>query len=233
MKYTIGTGFHYFPSACWFWELWYNNTLCWSKPKPIVVLASKGSRRPSSNPKVEWISMGGDLGHVYDLLNGVKPYELCGWTVAAATTALIAYFNESDYIWKEQDCLAFGNWPEQIYNEAGDKDVMFGSWRAGAANSLFWVRHRFIPEFVRMLLAGDERVYENLGEKKFERMQEDRPDKFGRFTFGYDRDRPLCLKQPVFYAQKFSPQELIELRDEGLIDFEGDPPDSQVFSGRV
>lgn len=235
MKYTIGTGFHYFPGSYWFWELWYNNTICFSSPKPIIVLASGGSNIPPSNPsRVEWIRMRGDIGHVYDLITGAKPYEWCGWSISIVSLALMAYYNETDFIWKEQDCLAFGEWPRQIYDEAGNRDVMFGSWRAGAANSLFWVRHSFIPEFVRLFLGtGSERIWDNIGEKKFERLEAEHPTKFGRFSFGYDRDRPLCLKQPVFYAQKLSPQELIELRAEGLIDFQGDPPQRNVFSGRL
>lgn len=178
--------------------------------------------------------MKGDIGHAYDLICGRKPYAWCGWSVSIMSLAMIAYFNETDFIWKEQDCLAFGDWTKQIYDEVGDKDVMFGSWRPGAANSLFWVRHSFIPEFVRLYLGtGDERLDCNLGEKKFERLEAEHPSRFGRYTFGYDRDRPFCMKQPVFYAQKFSPQELVDLRAAGLIDFEGDPPDNTVFSGRV
>ncbi len=228
----IGSGYHPHKSSEWFYPLWLANTLRHSKPKQIVVLADSGAPNPVWRAEVEWVSMLGDLGHVYDLLAGRKDHDWCGWSMTICITALLAYFNECDFVHKEQDVLAFGPWVDQIISEAGDKNVMFGSAESyPAVQSIFWVRHAFIPEFVRIYLGtGQERTEDQFGELKFKRLEERYPHDFGRFSFGYDRERPIRY-DPVFYAQKLTPEELLELRSKRLIEFDGDPPAVPAFTG--
>lgn len=233
MKYLIGSGYHPHRSAEWFYPLWLSNTLCHTRPEQIVVVADSGARSPLCRPEVEWVSMKGDLGHVYDLLAGRKDYDWCGWSMTICITALLAYFNECDYIHKEQDVLAFGPWVEQIYAEAGDKNVMTGHAEGIAcAQSIFWVRHQFIPEFVRIYLGtGDERTEQQFGELKFKRLEEKYKHDFGRYSFGFDRERPIRHTDKVFYAQKLTPDELRSLAAHGFIEVPKGMPDVHAFTG--
>jgi hypothetical protein len=228
----IGAGYHPHPTSAWFYPLWLGNTFRYAKPEQVVVLADSGATCPEWHPQVEWVSMKGDIGHVYDLLSGRKDYDWCGWSMTICTTALMAYFNECDYIHKEADALAFGPWVEQIYKEAGKRDVMFGSAKdIPAVQSVFWVRHSFIPEFVRLYLGtGQERTEDQFGELKFKRLQEAHPERFGRYSFGFDRERPLKY-DPVFYAQKLTPVELKELEQAGYLTIPQPMPSVAAFTG--
>jgi hypothetical protein len=233
-KYLIGSGFHPHQHAQWFYPIWLGNTLRYAKPRQVVVLADSAANCPEWHQAVQWVSMQGDLGHVYDLITGRKDFDWCGWSMTVCITALMAYFNECDYIHKEQDALAFGPWVEKIYEEAGEnKNVMVGS----AANipvvqSIFWVRHHFIPEFVRIYLGtGNERTEDQFGELKFKRLEEKYSNDFGRYSFGFDRERPLRLTDPVFYAQQITPSELEEMERAGLLNIPGSMPRAVNFSG--
>lgn len=233
MKYLIGSGYSPHKTSVWFYPLWLDNTLRYAEPDQVVVVAHSRAPCPNQHHLVQWLAMRGDLGHVYDLLSKRKNYEWCGWSMTICITALLAYFNECDYIHKEQDALAFGPWVERIYEEAGnDLDVLFGSVEgAASAQSMFWVRHSFIPEFVRLYLGtGDERKVENIGEAKFDRLWR-KHERFGRYTFGYDRQRPMNLDDRVFYGQKFTPQELMELEKKGFLSLKRPIPQVDQFTG--
>jgi hypothetical protein len=221
MKYLIGTGYHAKPNDAAdrekFFKLWWENTMRFAKPERVVVLASGGNSIPYAPG--QWIPLAGDLGHVSDLVSGAKPFAFCGWSISICLLALAAYFDECDFIFKEQDALAFGPWIERIYYELGDRNVLFGSAKCmPAVQSIFFVRHSFIPRFVELYLGtGDERKSDNLGEFKFARLEREHPQDFGRFSFGVDRDRPIPYDSKVFYAQQLSQQELEELRQRELI----------------
>jgi hypothetical protein len=238
-RYVIGTGFHSNPgpqgdALAWFYsKIWLANTAAHSTPQTIYVLATgEGKRPPMEGETTVWIELYGDLGHCGDLLSGKKNYHFGGWTMTMLTGAMMAYQCEADFIFKEQDTLAFGPWVERMYEEIGPRGCIFGSCRLmGAANSLMLIRHAFIPEFVRLYLGtGPETNEANLGEKKIAKLQADYPAKFCRFSFGFDRDRPLDLKAPVWYGQKFTAAELWQIRDAGLIAFDAMPDECQKFT---
>lgn len=220
MKYLIGTGYHCRPGQTWheFFPVWYHNTLKFAAPERVIVLASGGSRIEGAPG--QWIEMAGDLGHTHDLSNGRKPYHWCGWSISFVSLALLAYFNECDFIFKEQDVLAFGPWVERMYSEIGNKGMVFGrAVIAPAVQSLVLCKHDFIPEFVRLYMGtGSEREKRNEGELKFERLERAHPDLFGRYSFGVDRDRPLPYDADVWYAQHLNGDEIAEIRMRGLLD---------------
>jgi len=218
-KYTIGTGYHCRPGQTFekFYQTWWDNTHKYANPAKVLVIAS-GGNAPKGFPG-SWLKLQGDLGHVHDLNNHRKPYHFCGWSMAFITTALVAYMNETDFIWKEQDVLAFGPWPEKMYAEIGEAGMIFGSARImPAVQSLVLCKHWFIPEFVRLFLgSGSEQDKENEGEQKFVRLEKQNPKLFARYSFGYDRDRPFNMKDPVWYAQHLSGKELTMLVKAGLL----------------
>lgn len=185
--------------------------------KEVFILSSGGCQVPDA--KGQWITLKGDLGHTHDLSNGRKPYDWCGWSMTIASLALLAYANETDFIHKEQDCLAFGPWVERMYSEIGTHGCIFGTGTLMPAfQSLFLVKHDFIPEFVRIYLGtGSEKLKENEGEQKFARMKEQYPDLFCHYSFGCDRDRPIPYDAEVFYCQHLNGEELHELRRRDLI----------------
>lgn len=169
------------------------------------------------------IMLKGNCGHVGDLLSHAKSHDLCGWSSAVLALAMIAYCNESDFIYKEQDCLAFGPWIEQMYSDMGDRGMVFGRpmqsepWMP-CAQSLFLIRHRFILEFVmRYLELGTDADVTNLPEHKFVKLEAAHPQHYARLSFGYDRERPINFDDKVFYAQKLSPSELNELKKRNLL----------------
>lgn len=235
MKYLIGSGFHSNAgdkgnpktaglTAVEFFPIWWDNTRRYSisavdGAEDIIVLATGNGERPKSRRTAQWIDLAGDLGHVHDLNEHRKPYHWCGWSISLVTLALLAYNNECDFFFKEQDVLAFGPWVERMYAEIGSAGMIFGRARCmPAVQSLLLCKHEFIPEFVRLFMStGSEQEKRNEGELKFARLERDNPGRFARFSFGYDRDRPINYDDLVFYGQHWSADELKELRKRGLV----------------
>lgn len=234
MKYLLGTGFVDGPGRREFAEIWRENIMEYCSPDPqrVVVLGVGIQSRPIEliGFAVDWISLPGNLGHIGDLIAGRKDRAFCGWSASVMALAMIAYNDESDFIYREQDCLCFGPWVEQLYADLGDGDMAFGKKMETppfmeCAQSLFIVRHRFIPKFVATYLAmGDERrkdrdgKEDNLPERKFVRIEEKfGTDRIKRLSFGVDRERPLPFDDPVWYCQQLNDGEILELKNRELI----------------
>lgn len=240
-RYMIGSGYCHKHGegewAEWFYRLWMPNTDL-AEPEYIVVLANNDSVPPEieTQSSLREMSFCGNLGHVHDLLgksDTPRPHAYCGWSGIMLTLALMAYNMECDYIFKEQDCLAFGPWVDRLYAELGDGGMIFGkSSQMPVAQSLFLVKHRTIPSFVReYLLQLNDRLVESLPEAKFANMRLHHPDQIKQFSFGYDRDRPINYDDPVFYAQKWTPAELMEIERRGLISLPTGMPQVKAFTG--
>lgn len=174
-------------------------------------------------PFNNWARLSGNLGHVGDLLHGKKHHQFCGWSASVLALAMIAYAGELDFVYLEEDALAFGPWVTQMYSELGDGQFAFGKkmqsppWMA-CSQSLFIVRHAFIPTFVKCyLMLGTDGNAENLPETKFQAIEERFPNECRRLSFTVDRERPLPYDAPVWSAQKFTPDELEELKNRKLI----------------
>ena len=197
----------------------------------VVVLANGGcfptdiaNQMSRFGIRYDIILLPNNLGHVSHLLNG-KDVEFCGWSAVMISLAMLAYTNECDFVYKEQDCLCFGPVIETMESELGSAGMIFGNClypdgvhRMPAAQSLFMVRHGFIPEFVRRYLGmGKDGDPNNLPEHKFKRLEDETPDKVKRFSFGVDRGRPLPIGAPVWYAQQLTDEELEMLRSANLI----------------
>jgi len=218
-NYHIGTGFHQSPGAMEFFGVWLENTLKHSEPKRITVLSDSGSMLPLEHPLVLNLNLQGDLGHFMKLVNGEKPYALNGWSGTIITLAMIAYCDEADFVFVEQDCLFFGPCIERMYDELGTAKAIWGNCSfMPCEQSLFLVMHDQIPEFVKHYLDGPPQNREGeFGEDKFKRMEEKYPEQYKRFSFGVGRDRPITPDAEVWYAQKYSAEELAMLKAKGLI----------------
>ena len=241
-RYMIGTGYHARAGReqAWFWNRWYENTLRFADPVPqeIVVLASGGIYPPLTENQcitTQWVYLIGDLGHCHDLLAGNKSYRFCGGTAGVLFLAWTAYLNECDFIHKEQDCLAFGNWVETMYAEIGSHGCIFGSTdQMPSSETLMLVKHAFIPDFCRLYLeTPSEHKPEYIGEAKFAKLEKEHPDLYCRYSFGVDRSRPLppdMASGKPWYAQKFTRDELLKIRDSGMIEFSSLPPENKGVS---
>lgn len=171
-----------------------------------------------------FITLSGNPGHVGDLLSGAKPHDFCGWSSAILALAMIAYCDESDLAYVEQDALVFGPWLERMYADMGDGDMVFGAKMTkppymACSQSLFLIRHRFIPEFVQRYIAmGKDGDPANLPETKFARLEEQLgSERIKRLSFGVDRERPIPFDDEVFFAQKWTQEEIDEAKRRGLL----------------
>jgi len=226
-RYSIVSGYHDQPNnfkgvdTIPFFRTWLKNTQC-AFPDAVetFIIDTNPSRIPLEHDQVQWISMEFNPGHVNHLDAGVISDFLpryCGWTLCFITGAMLAYYNNSDLLFKEQDCLVFGKDISQaMYSALGSKQIVVGSVEdtgcgVGYEQSLVLVRRDFIPVFVARLLVYD---FNDSGpgsmrpEQKWFRLLQ--PEEVSTFPFGYGRRRPAVFppEDPVWYIQQVSPQEL-------------------------
>jgi hypothetical protein len=210
---TVITGYAETPTSAAFAPVWVENTRRHFPNSKVITLAVGGVMPQSVLGSA--LGLAGNLGHIGDLLHGRKSHLFCGWSAAVLAGALLCYMNETDMIWKEQDVLCFGAPLFQMDRQLGTKGIIFGKCPSGAhacAQSLFMVRHDYIPEFVRLYIGeGGDAHNTNLPEVKFRRLLERHPDKWCQFDFGFDRERPLDFNASTWYAQRFTKDEMAEL----------------------
>jgi hypothetical protein len=226
MSYVIGSG--YIGSSMahnQFFDIWCRNIMKNPdlNPSKIVVCCSK-DQAPTSCPHfVQLIRVSGNLGHI--CRDSSQRHQLEGWACDVMITALIAYNDESDFLFIEQDCLAFGPFASTLQKECGEEGMIFGSnsWMP-SAQSLFYVRHAFIPDFVHKYLGKKIADRKIGGEDAFSQMQNEFGARVKRMSFGFDRDRPpggfssMTNEPAPWYVQQISLAEIKQLRDCGLIE---------------
>lgn len=208
-----------------FARIWYYNTVQAPYNGDIYVFETKGSAFPGMGmySKIVHIPTHFNLGHVGDLLSGKEKHAFCGWSASVLAGALIAYNCGKDMIYKEGDCLAFGPWIPTLYSQLGDGKFIFGRKHQSApwmpcSQALFLIKHDYIPTFVERYLAlGTDNDPDNLPEHKFIRLMEQHPEKVKQMTIGYDRERPICYYDEVWYGQKFTEEEMAELHRREMI----------------
>lgn len=201
------------------WSLWQENTLKCVPPDRVLVVTGENSCPGPLAPGVQRVILPGNLGHWCHLISGERDSFLTGWSAHMLCGAMLAYAAELDFIFKEQDCLAFGPWVEALYSAAEGKQLVFGDFPDFVcAQSLFLVRHEFIPKFVTAWIQeGRENHQPNMPEHKMLRLSRISPGDYGTFSFGYDRRRPFDTSDPVFYLQHVTPDELEILKGANLI----------------
>lgn len=215
----IITGYHEgSPEARRFAHIWHERVRKIAPESKIMCVAVGGAVPPY--PHREIIMLERNLGHVGDLLHGRKTQDYCGWSMAVLTGLLVAYQDERDAVWIEQDTLCFGPVIQQMEAEIRDFGFICGRSKIHpCAQSLFMVRHAWIPEFVRRYLSlGTDNDKNNLPESKFRTMMQQ--SSMGTFfSFGCDRDRSPSIPydSPVFYCQRITAEEMAELNRRGLI----------------
>jgi hypothetical protein len=214
MKYIVGSGYHY--RSTWdseFFQLWKKNTEKYTKDYYVVC-----TKVPADCDNM--ILLNDNLGHVGDCIKENRD-GLCGWSHSVLTLAMIAYGANKDLIFKESDCIWHGDVPSKLYEDCGDKGMVFGAkmtaapWMA-CAQATFLIKHWCILEFIRdyLFLPSDKDM---LPEDKFVKLEEQSPNTYGRISFGVDRQRPIPWDEPVWYAQQWTQEELDEAKRKGIV----------------
>ncbi len=227
-KFLIGTG--YVRNAATpippneFFEVWVDNVWKVNPEKIFVVCA--GGACPSVAAGVQIHYCKGDLGHIRDKHEGRNNYPFTGWAGGMMLAAMTAYNECLDFIYKEQDCLAFGDWVEQLYADMGNGEAVLGRGlkpphhKLMSSQSLFLVKHRQIPRFIRDYVdcGYDMAMGPGTGENKFKRMIETYPEQYRVQTgWSVDRDRPLPVDKKTWAAQQITPAEFDTLKKLQLI----------------
>lgn len=224
MNALIGSGFFAdsaadFEAKADFWhKYWLPNV----GDRDVVIVDN--SERPTpkleSQGRIRVIQAAKNLGHVGSLLGQFRPH-LAGWSLSWILPALMAYSESRDFIYQEADCLAFGDWEQAISREMDERHLLaaFGSAASHVAEceqSLFFIRSEFITEFLWRYLSFPDGDGKMVPESKFAAMA-DNDFRIGRFSLGVGRMRPIDFEAKAFYAQKFTPDELAQLRERKLI----------------
>lgn len=227
--YMIGSGYHSGSKSpidvAAFSRVWLENNIryCDPAPKKTVIIGDTPYASNELTKEFQCIYLHGNLGHVRDK----KPGQLLGgWSGTMLALAMVAYCDQLDFIYKEQDCLAFGPWVNQLYADAGPEGQMvFGLPlkvypNITSTQSLFLIKHEFIPVFVQQYLSlgEDGNQKNNFPENKFTEIENLHPRKMKRMSFGVDRDRPIPYESKgAWYAQQWNTEEFNKAKEYGLL----------------
>lgn len=232
-KYIIGSGYVHNPDdkdnikfKKNFFSLWYNNTIEYSSPEEIIVLNSNAEDLSDNYSNIKFLNLSDNPGHILHHLGKSKkstacnwenaPY-LCGWSFSIIYTSLYAYFKDFDFIYKEQDCLAFGNWVSKLYNELGNRKMVTGtSKHMSVEQSLFLIKNDYILDFTYKYLSILKSDKNMLPENKFKYLIENN-NEIGFFNMPYGRDKPIDTNNLPFYLQHHNKKSNQKLKKSKLI----------------
>lgn len=205
-KILIGTGFYSTAENHWqrknFFRRWWLNT--WRTSERVVVVDN--SEVGFTFPEIQIIRVHNNLGPNTDV--GPTHSRLLGWSMSWIIPAMIAYSEQCDFVYKEQDCLAFGDWLPEICHA----NISVGrNSQMPCEQSLFYLKRDFIPTFVAQYIADPARDNEVMTEcKMFEAAKGYMNTRFFDMPFG--RERPLTFySDRPWYAQRWTDDELAEL----------------------
>ena len=200
-----------------FFNIWYKNTRDYTD-NPIHIFGPDSPNiEKTTNTKI--LAEYENLGHVEDWNR--KKGRWAGWVSGVLYGMIDAYVRRVDFICKEQDCLAFGDYINQMYLDLGNSGIILGNYsNMACAQSLFLVKRDHIPEVIKVICQDNshlpEDTFSKIGNQK-------------RLTFGYDRDRPFNAKDKRFYIQQVSVHDLDILIGENLIPGKNKPYRSILY----
>jgi len=201
-----------------FMETWLKNT----GPREIVIVDNADLPLPSSPEaaNIRIVRINNNMGHADSFVGKFRPH-LLGMSACWLIGAMIAYSENRDLIYKEQDCLAFGEWEHEILSRASfyklNAAIGYGLEAPEHMECcLFWVRHVYLTEFVTKYMSQPEGDGQVTPEEKFGRIQR-MDNRVGHLHFGVGRDRPLPWDDKAWYGQRFTDMELGILKYKGLI----------------
>jgi hypothetical protein len=195
----------------WF-DIWVKNTVKYTQSIINIFGPDIPKNIKSDSNRIAIIGQYPNLGHVGDYIHGNRTGRWCGWTAGVIYGMIHAYVHGVDFLYKEQDCLAFGNYVSKMYDDCVNADIVYGSCKLmNAAQSLFLVKRHAIPDIIASLANDDDK--DVLPENKFMRL----PVKQKRLSFGYDRDRPFNVNDTIFYIQQLTQADMDILNNNNLL----------------
>jgi hypothetical protein len=204
-----------------FFDVWYESVRTFAKPEKIIVVDSASPVRPDLTGKdVEWVSMKRNFLHgmICDSMYG-------GWTRAFCMGAYYAFLNDADYaVFLEQDCLIAGEGIiESVIEKMGKKRISYGASSVVRIEQSFVViRHDYLLRFLNTYLGMPQSDKDLFTEVKFQRIQKkDRVlgllgvgrDNYLPLPVGVGRNRPIDFTAKQFYAQQWTTEELMQLKE--------------------
>jgi tetratricopeptide (TPR) repeat protein len=221
-RYLIVTGYFNPPSARQtdaedFFRLWYDNTLKYAQPHRIYVI--NAASKPVDYGDCHWINLSHNLGHVFAGMS--RRRQLGGWSTSLFIGSMLAYLEGADFVYKEQDCLAFGNYIDRLYTDLGPAGFITGRVNENGpavgllGTALMLGKLNFLPEFIARYIGQWPSDVSILPETKMAELA--KTERFVQTTMGFDRSRPVDFHQPAFYLQKITSDELSALAQAGLI----------------
>lgn len=203
-KYIIGTGYYLgHGEESEFFDIWYKNTYTYSSPQEVYIV---NSHSYCKNKKGIWIDLTENPGHSTQP-NRTSIYD--GATLSIVIPAMIAYACGCDFIHKEQDCLCFGDWVEQLYKDCEEQNVemvldhhvddKFLNYEI----ALFLIKNSFIPIFLTYLFNS----YHNnpdrniCTEHRIGKIAEEYKEQVGFMTMGYGRGKNPNFNDKAWYVQ--------------------------------
>ena len=219
MTYIIGTGYYDDGKASSaFFETWMRNTTKYAPCTPDDIVIVNAASIPLTDFGGTWLNMRHNYGHVKNM---DKDEKYGGWWLGFMMGAMVAYHHHADFIYKEQDCLAFGPWVKRLYDEAQQKraGVLVGRFdhKYKVEQSLVFVRRKAIPGLIQQYLAINASDVCPRPELKFSMIMDKWPKEMTYMDMGCGRNRPIPYKAKCFYAQKLSRVEMDCLRAQGLL----------------
>jgi hypothetical protein len=234
--YAVGTGFYSKDTRIWddvgresielkphadmLFEAWWKNTMKFSSPEKIYV-CSADSKAPDLNAiaesnfldleSLEWANSR-NWGHVTQTYMYTNH---CGWSMGYLHGMMRCYVDGYDFIYKEQDCFAFGDWVDELYREcaeSGNKALM-GKFRIQQAEqSLTFIKWEYIPKFMSNWLSIKSRDNLYKPERKFHQLRQESNGNIGKLPFGMGRRRPrrgkpIKYDTPTWYIQQLRADE--------------------------
>jgi hypothetical protein len=212
-----------------FFDTWWDNTMKYTKTDPNNIFVINSDGYYPKDKKGKWIDLCGNLGHVTNNYN--MPFD--GYQTAIMMAALMAHISNKDLIFKDQDCLVFGDWISQLYTDAKvqNKLALLGQFKSdpimSVQNSLVFIKKEFLLEFIFALqyVTKQQLVKPPLSELKMRFIKENiLKDYIGFMSLCYGRDRPINYDDKVFYVSQvgyhkhdIAIQTTNELKARGLI----------------
>jgi hypothetical protein len=210
-----------------FFDIWWENTFRYSSPEEVLVINQNSQFLPLEK-KGKWIDTLFNLGHVHSLdVNDYPHKKFAGCSLTFMMAALYCYNSNCDMIYKEQDCLAFGDWANKLYSdsEKNNAKMLIGREEDAdgqtSAQSILLIKHDFLLDFVKSYISLD---YNDAGynyirpERKFTIIKNIiHPNSIKFMSIGYDRARPKDYNEDIYYIQQVKQEELDLLKKIGKL----------------
>mgnify|MGYP003335771933 CR=1 FL=1 len=197
MPCLIGTGFCATDQSTWF-NRWLPNTLAHGG-RLVVVDNSQSPGLRKLDDSYQIVRLWKNLGHMSAPARHATRFT--GWSISWMIPALMAYSEGCDFIYKEEDCYAFGDWFNAI--QCGDFTVGRNSIMP-CEQSLFFIRHGAILDVLAKYQSIPQSDCQVSTEEKFVMCGATFHD------VGPGRDRPLTPERLPWAAQKLTQEEIYE-----------------------